>query len=180
MSGCRRKYLDKCLRGGARLNEFVWRFQRPRRARKNQVRTSVLSSASEAAASAKPSKGGKRSRTGPSQSPSDQRCAKRESLWLVASRSLCTRCCEMERSSYRPKPAIHETGGRIQLPRGATPEGGSRRRRGFCCMRPTTSRLRFQPSRPAPSLPHQVPNEHAENAGILRRRQRRAPPCSSG
>jgi hypothetical protein len=43
MSGCRRKYLDKCLRGGARLNEFVWRFQRPRRARKNQVRTSVLS-----------------------------------------------------------------------------------------------------------------------------------------
>jgi hypothetical protein len=47
-------------------------------------------------------------------------------------------------------------------------------------MRPTTSRLRFQPSRPAPSLPHQVPNEHAENAGILRRRQRRAPPCSSG
>ena len=127
MSGCRRKYLDKCLRGGARLNEFVWRFQRPRRARKNQVRTSVLSSASEAAASAKPSKGGKRSRTGPSQSPSDQRCAKRESLWLVASRSLCTRCCETERSSYRPKPAIHETGGRIQLPRGATPEGGSRR-----------------------------------------------------
>src|ERR1700734_2260996 len=117
MSGCRRKYLDKCLRGGARLNEFVWRFQRPRRARKNQVRTSVLSSASEAAASAKPSKGGKRSRTGPSQSPSDQRCAKRESLWLVASRSLCTRCCETERSSGRPKsPQIHETGGRIQLP----------------------------------------------------------------
>jgi transposase len=26
----------------------------------------------------------------------------------------------------------HETGGRIQLPRGVTPEGGSRRRRGFC------------------------------------------------
>jgi transposase len=49
--------------------------------------------------------------------PNDQRCAKRESLWLVASRSLCTRCCETERSSGRPKsPQIHETGGRIQLP----------------------------------------------------------------
>jgi hypothetical protein len=153
MSGCRRKYLDKCLRGGARLNEFVWRFQRPRRARKNQVRTSVLSSASEAAASAKPSKGGKRSRTGPSQSPSDQRCAKRESLWLVASRSLCTRCCETERSSYRPKPAIHETGGRIQLPRGATPEGGSRRRRGFCCMRPTLADCGFNLAALHPAYP---------------------------
>jgi NAD(P)-dependent dehydrogenase (short-subunit alcohol dehydrogenase family) len=31
---------------------------------------------------------------------------------------------------------------------------------------PTVGRLRFQPSRPAPSLPHQVPNERAENAGI--------------
>ncbi len=36
--------------------------------------------------------------------------------------------------------------------------------------RPTTGRLRFQPSRPAPSLPHQVPNEHAENAGTRKRR----------
>ena len=32
----------------------------------------------------------------------------------------------------RLSPASPETGGRIQLPRGATPEGGSRRRRGFC------------------------------------------------
>ena len=40
-----------------------------------------------------------------------------------------------------------------------TPEGGSRRRRGFCCTGPTAGRLRFQPSRPAPSLPHQAPNE---------------------
>jgi hypothetical protein len=70
-------------------------------------------------------------------------------------------------------PSTHQTGGRHQLPRGATPEGGSRRRRGFCCMGPTVGQLRFQPSRPAPSLPHQVPNEHAENAGIPRRRQRR-------
>ena len=30
--------------------------------------------------------------------------AQRESLWLVASRSLCTRCCETERSSRSPKP----------------------------------------------------------------------------
>jgi transposase len=67
-------------------------------------------------------------------------------------------------------PAIHETGGRIQLPRGATPEGGSRRRRGFCSTRSTYDRLRFQPSRAAPSLPHQVPNEHAENAGTRKRR----------
>jgi hypothetical protein len=67
-------------------------------------------------------------------------------------------------------PAIHETGGRIQLPRGATPEGGSRRRRGFCSTGSTYDRLRFQPSRAAPSLLHQVPNEHAENAGIPRRR----------
>ena len=35
-------------------------------------------------------------------------------------------------------------------------------------MRPATGRLRFQPSRPAPSLPHQAPNERAENAGIPR------------
>jgi hypothetical protein len=32
----------------------------------------------------------------------------------------------------RLSPASHETGGRLQLPRGAMPEGGSRRRRRFC------------------------------------------------
>ena len=37
-------------------------------------------------------------------------------------------------------------------------------------MRSIAGRLRFQPSRPAPSLPHQVPNEHAENAGTRKRR----------
>ena len=37
-------------------------------------------------------------------------------------------------------------------------------------MRPATGRLRFQPSRPAPSLPHQAPNERAENAGTRKRR----------
>jgi hypothetical protein len=35
---------------------------------------------------------------------------------------------------------------------------------------PTAGRLRFQPSRPAPSLPHQVPNEHVENTGTRKRR----------
>jgi hypothetical protein len=58
MSACRGRYLDKWLRGGARLNEFTWKFQEPRRARKNQVRTRVLSSASEAAASANRAKVG--------------------------------------------------------------------------------------------------------------------------
>ena len=70
-------------------------------------------------------------------------------------------------------PTSHETGGRIQLQEERRPKG-SRRRRGFCCMRPATGRLRFQPSRPAPSLPHQAPAERAENTGILRRRQRGA------
>src|ERR1700723_2138757 len=78
------------------------------------------------------------SRTGPSRSPSDQRCAKHQLLWLAAWRSSCTRCCETEPSSRRPKsPQIHETGGRNQLPRGATPQGGSKRRHRFCCTQPT-------------------------------------------
>src|SRR5208282_6622915 len=34
----------------------------------------------------------------------------------------------------------------------------------------TSTRPRFQPSRAAPSVPHQVPNEHAENAGTRKRR----------
>src|SRR5260370_40065260 len=44
-------------------------------------------------------------------------------------------------------------------------------------MGPITGRLRFQPSRPAPSLPHQVPNEHAENAGARKRRHPEEPPA---
>ena len=35
---------------------------------------------------------------------------------------------------------------------------------------PTVGRLRFQPSRPAPSLPHQAPNERGENTGTRKRR----------
>jgi|SRR5271157_1620369 len=42
---------------------------------------------------------------------------------------------------------------------------------------PTAGRLRFQPSRPAPSLPHQVPNEHAENTGTRKRRHPEEPPA---
>jgi hypothetical protein len=72
-------------------------------------------------------------------------------------------------------PAIHETGGRIELPQGATPEGGSRRRRGFRSTRSTNGRLRFQPSRAAPSLPYQAPNKHAENAGVGNRRHPEEP-----
>ena len=37
-----------------------------------------------------------------------------------------------DRVRVRLSPASHETGGRIQLPSGATPKGGSRRRRGLC------------------------------------------------
>jgi Transposase IS116/IS110/IS902 family len=33
------------------------------------------------------------------------RCAKRESLWLAASQSSCTRCCETEPSSCRLRPS---------------------------------------------------------------------------
>jgi hypothetical protein len=34
----------------------------------------------------------------------------------------------------RFRPITIRTGGRIELPQGATPEGGSRRRRGLCCI----------------------------------------------
>jgi hypothetical protein len=42
-------------------------------------------------------------------------------------------------------------------------------------MRSTTGRLRFQPSCPALSLPHQAPNERGENAGIRKRRHPEEP-----
>jgi Glutathione S-transferase, N-terminal domain len=51
--------------------------------------------------------------------------------------------------------------------------GSQRTHCGDRCMRPTTGRLRFQPSRPAPSLPHQAPNERAENTGSRRSRSGR-------
>jgi hypothetical protein len=74
---------------------------------------------------------------------------------------IITPCCSCgtKPSSRRLRLPTHQTRGRIELPQGATSKGGSRRRRRLRCMRPTIGRLRSQPSRPAPSLPHQVPNE---------------------
>jgi transposase len=95
---------------------------------------------------------------------------KRGSLWLAAWRSSCTRCCETRRSSSSPKPGKPRDRRPNLAPKRSDAQGGSRRRHGFCCMGPTAGRLRFQPSRPAHSLPHQVPNEHAENAGTRKRR----------
>jgi hypothetical protein len=40
---------------------------------------------------------------------------------------------------------------------------------------PTAGRLRLQPSRPAASLAHQAPNEHAENQGTQKRRHPEEP-----
>ena len=53
----------------------------------------------------------------------------------VVSRPSCMPCCAMEPSSHRPRrfKPTSQTGDRIQLPQGATPEGESRRRRGLCC-----------------------------------------------
>ena len=56
-----------------------------------------------------------------SRSPSDQRCAKRESLWLAALGSSCTRCCETEPSSHRPKQSQPRDRRPNLAPRGATP-----------------------------------------------------------
>ena len=65
-----------------------------------------------------------------------------------------------------------------QRPRFNNPDVEQRPREGAadgadCVAAAPQCRRRFQPSHTAPSLPHQVPNEHAENAGIPRRRQRR-------
>ena len=75
-----------------------------------------------------------------------------------------------EPSSSQRRPRDHGDGDRIEFPQGATPEGGSRRRRGFCSQRLITGRLRFQPCRPATKLTPSSPSERAENAGIPRRR----------
>ena len=68
-------------------------------------------------------------------------------------------------------PRDHGDGDRIELPQGATPEGGNTRWRGFCSPRSTYGRLRFQPSRSAPKL---TPSS-AERA----RRERRHPTAST-
>ena len=72
------------------------------------------------------------SRTGPSRSPSNQRCAKRESLWLAASRSSCMLCCGTEPSSHRHKPAPRDRRPN-PAPMRSDALGRSRRRRRFCC-----------------------------------------------
>src|SRR5689334_8552881 len=110
------------------------------------------------------------SRTGPSRSPSDQRCAKRGLLWLAAWRSSCTRCCETGRSSHRPSPPQSTRQEAESSSQEERRPGREQTTAWILLQRPTTGRLRFQPSRPAPSLPHQVPNEHAENTGTRKRR----------
>jgi hypothetical protein len=110
--------------------------------------------------------------TGPSQSPGDRRCARRVLLSRVVSQSSCMPCCATEPSSHRPrrfKPTRLD-----RRPHRAPARSDARGREQTTArivLQPlTSSRLRFQPSRPAPSLPHQVPNEHAENAGTRKRR----------
>ena len=76
----------------------------------------------------------------------------------------------------RPSPRNRQDRRPNLAPKRSDAQGGSRRRRGLRSTRPTAGRRRFQPSRPAPSLPHQVPNEHAENTGTRKRRYPEEPP----
>jgi hypothetical protein len=80
-------------------------------------------------------------------------------------------CCATEPSSNRRRFGDHGDKETVSSSRkGATPEGGSRRRRGFCSTRPVTGRLRFQPCRPAPELTPSSANRA--------RRERRHPNAS--
>ena len=83
----------------------------------------------------------------------------------------------MELSSYWPEthqPTRLEA--EFELSKGATSKGGSRQRRGFWCRRPTAGRPRFQPSRPALSLPHQAPKRaHREPRHPTASKPKRAP-----
>ena len=75
-------------------------------------------------------------------------------------------------------PAITEIGDRIELPQGATPKGGSRRRRRFCRTR-LTKPTAFSTSPPGAPLTPSSASERAENTGIPRRRKpRRASPLT--
>jgi hypothetical protein len=59
--------------------------------------------------------------------PNDPPCARRGSRWPGASPSSCTPCCNTApSSSRRSRAALSRTGGRTELPSGATPVGGSR------------------------------------------------------
>ena len=73
--------------------------------------------------------------------------------------------------SARLSPASHETGGRNPAPKRSDAKGGSTGRRGFCSTRSSFVRLRFQPSRPAPSVPNQAPNERTQRTHGVRKRR---------
>ena len=90
------------------------------------------------------------SKTGPSRSPGGQRCARRGLLWLAASRSSCMRCCEMGRSSHRPKPAPRDRRPK-PAPKWSDALGRERQMAPIVLHGPTAGRLRFQPSHTAPS-----------------------------
>jgi hypothetical protein len=92
---------------------------------------------------------------------------------LAAWRSSCTRCCGTEPSSHRHKPAPRDRRPK-PAPKRSDARGREQTTARILLHGPTAGRLRFQPSRPAPSLPHQAPNERAENTGTRKRRPRRA------
>ncbi|WFT83573.1 hypothetical protein QA634_14320 [Methylobacterium sp. CB376] len=87
---------------------------------------------------------------------------------LIFSRQSCTRC---RGRALRSSPRKGRHRGQEA---GPTPERERRPREGgedgadFAAA--ASRRLRFQPSRPAPSRPHQVPHEHGETAGNRKRR----------
>ena len=64
------------------------------------------------------------------------------------------------------KLTIHETGGRIPTPKRSDARGREQTTaRIFVARGQPMTDCDFNSSRAAPSLPHQVLNEHAENAG---------------
>src|SRR4051794_1724770 len=68
-------------------------------------------------------------------------------------------------TEFKPaSQAASAGGGPTELPSGAMPQGGvDDGADSVACDQ--LGRLRFQPSRSAPSSPHRVPQEHVENAG---------------
>ena len=70
-----------------------------------------------------------------------------------------------------------ETGDRIELPQGATPEGREQTTARILLARGITGRLRFQPCRPVPFYPHKNASERAENTGAPKHRRPKEPPA---
>jgi hypothetical protein len=76
--------------------------------------------------------------------------------------------CGTKPSSHRPRrfpPISLRTGGRIELPQGVTPEGGSRRRRGLCCSGKLPAdcafnRAALNPAYPIKRQPSETQEEH--------------------